>query len=353
VSKEQLTLAKATHKKHQTALTDLINMGKKAVRNLDKGVNDFNNKDVEKKAPSSAKAKKASVGAATGASADKAVKKGHLTHEMCDKIALVEAIAMSADFTPADSSQDYLQNWQVPLKFTFATSDVEKHASQCTLSCSLLFRKFPGLPERKPPNGRTLRKLPASAHADADKLLAFANAGCVALPDSLKVDSEVSMFAVVDTWSKPATETNHLATLRMNFRGSKSMLLVRTLDVIDYMSNELMKEKVRPVDVLEFVKTLSKCTAVAYSTWLTARSGNSCPYIYQICVGPSDLVYVPAGYVFMEECHRPIDSVGIRRQILRQSDLPTLEKLSKHLASVEKKSPGLQEVVDMLIMRET
>ena len=68
-------------------------------------------------------------------------------------------------------------------------------------------------------------------------------------------------------------------------------------------------------------------------------------------VGPSDLMYLPAGWICYEKVG-PQDFIGARKPHLAGADLDIMEKLNRHLITADAPSPQLQAALDCLITAE-
>ena len=68
-------------------------------------------------------------------------------------------------------------------------------------------------------------------------------------------------------------------------------------------------------------------------------------------VGPQDMLYLPAGFMFFERILRG-DVSGIRCIMTSLEDVAELEAINQHLISVKKPHPKLQGILDQLVLLE-
>jgi hypothetical protein len=104
-----------------------------------------------------------------------------------------------------------------------------------------------------------------------------------------------------------------------------------------------------PKDVYDWLKGLSKASASAFAAWRGASTGP----IVECVVGPSDMLFIPAGWSYVDRVGKSVDLVGIRVQALYQMDLETLEPLAKYLDEIKKPNIALRTLVDSLILSKT
>eukprot|EP00959_Pyramimonas_sp_CCMP1952_P147090 3078589-Pyramimonas_sp.AAC.1 len=98
----------------------------------------------------------------------------------------------------------------------------------------------------------------------------------------------------------------------------------------------------KPKHVYEWMK------AATHDDWkrYKAASGQA---IYVATVGPKDIVYMPAAFVFYEKIG-PADFAGVRMVIIQKSQSQVLEEIQRFLISVNSQHPLLDMAVDTLAM---
>ena len=150
-----------------------------------------------------------------------------------------------------------------------------------------------------------------------------------------------------------AAETNHLATLRLHLKGSKKIVTVDTLLVVNFLQQEKKTTPADSVALKDAYAWLAEATtekAKELFEFAQSRSTSAVrPPIFVAEVQPSDMLYLPPAYCYFE-CIDDKDCVGARIQLLCQSHLDSLERLAKFLEQNGKPNEQLRTVVDSLLM---
>ena len=158
-----------------------------------------------------------------------------------------------------------------------------------------------------------------------------------------------SLFANAAVYKESAAENSYLSTMRLHIRGTKRILAVRLIDVLEYLRSVYSVESPKPGDAFKWLKELTAANVVDFQAY--AREHLKCSdAVYHLEVRPSQMSYLPAGWAYVEEVSKSSDCVGIRIQYLSVDERATLEKLSRHLVSIKRENRNLTDVVNKLVM---
>ena len=336
-SKEGLKAIKDSQMKRKNALADLLTTAKRALSKLDAAITSIGNKAAGKKAPSLAATRKAlaekaaekNKGTADGVGVTTKVMVGQqLSYETCALICNVGAVPLkerSMDGSIVLGSPFSELNLDIPQLFAIDPTIVAAKCTNIVMYCNTLLAKYKGSVNYQAKK-REHRTLNESAFAEVDAIVKFAMKNAKPLPPSIEKNNK-TLFALAGGSVSAHSETAQLATLRLQTKGTRNMFLVKTLDLADYIRIGCKKERVVPKDLHEWMKQMNAEAIQELHAFLKDRKSNDGPFVYQVAHSPSEIAYVPAGYVMLEEVPKGSDVVGVRVQMTRQEDLHILEQV--------------------------
>ena len=134
-------------------------------------------------------------------------------------------------------------------------------------------------------------------------------------------------------------------TFRLIFLGTRQVVAVNLLSVVRFLSQLRPAAQTSLRDAYDWLK---KGTAESFKMYLDASVDHD---IFCGSVGPQDMLYLPAGFMFYERILRA-DVSGIRCIMASLEDVAELEAINQHLISVKKPPPKLQGILDQLVLLE-
>jgi hypothetical protein len=156
-----------------------------------------------------------------------------------------------------------------------------------------------------------------------------------------------STFAIASSRTTCSAEEGHLPTLRLGFGGTRQVVAVRTMSIIEFIKNIDKSAKVDCKVAYGWLKAATLEGFKAFKAFVDSGAPPVQPFYASVGVG--DALYLPAGWMFYEKIGTR-DFAGVRVGFIRQSDAPTLTLLQRHLLSVEKPNDILNRALDNLAL---
>jgi hypothetical protein len=151
-------------------------------------------------------------------------------------------------------------------------------------------------------------------------------------------ETKAVAFTVKKNLDTCGCEPGYLPSMRFGLRGNRSIVLVNFVAFSSFAESTVPGTGASARAVNHFFKTMGAETFKEYQT-----KGQ----IYACTVGPNDLMYVPAGYLFYESVANT-DFVGARATFLRKVDACALSEIQRHFASIGKENVLAQAAADFL-----
>jgi hypothetical protein len=164
------------------------------------------------------------------------------------------------------------------------------------------------------------------------------------LHDGQAQDMRVTVFAVAHGRTTASAENGHLASHRLGFKGTRRMICTQTLPLLEFLTGTGAKVELQKC--YHWLKTVTTDAAKLYIEADTTKHA-----IYHATVGPGDVLFLPAGWAFVEVIGTQ-DFIGVRRQHISGADKVVLSEINRWLLSVEAPNATLQRAVDCLTMIE-
>ena len=161
----------------------------------------------------------------------------------------------------------------------------------------------------------------------------------------MKKELNPAAFSVKQGQRICATEMNHLATFRLQLKGTRTVVMVSLQQLVQFLALSLTLKSLTLKEVYNQFKIMSDDKLREF---LSSNPGDN--KLYYCTVGPLDIVYVPTGFIFYEKVGNN-DSVGVYARTIMVGSLPAYEMICRHLALVGKGMPVTQAVLDTLILQ--
>ena len=165
-----------------------------------------------------------------------------------------------------------------------------------------------------------------------------------------KVKQEVlipSVFIVAKDWATASAEAGHLPTCRLGVSGSRTVVAVRTLPLLEFLTKCGMGgAKADLPAAYNWVKSASVQAAKAFVDACSEK------VMCHATVGPNDVLYMPEGWMFYEKIMPKHSFLGVRLQFLSVKCLPHLEEVNNYLLALGKPNAALQSAVDCISLAE-
>ena len=162
----------------------------------------------------------------------------------------------------------------------------------------------------------------------------------------------VTAYAVAKECAVCSAENGFVATMRLGIKGTRSVICVKTRSFLEHMekSSQLEAHKGSPQcsgkgGVAQAYNTFKSLSVDAAKGFLDSCNGNT---LWHATVGPRDLLFMPAGYMFFEKIGAH-DVLGIRQALVFPSDIAELSELRKALIAIGSPSENLQRIVDLSV----
>ena len=157
-----------------------------------------------------------------------------------------------------------------------------------------------------------------------------------------------SVFAVASGKVTASYESNNVATLRLTFSGSRSVVCMQGEQLCAFLQEET-PDKVRPDPAAmgAAVKSWSAEDGKKFQQRTGAR-------LLRGTIGPQDGLILPADWFFAEKVHGD-DVIGLRFPFLRVEDSDVLDAVMTRTLAQSKggnPAPALQAIVDFLTLYE-
>ena len=137
-----------------------------------------------------------------------------------------------------------------------------------------------------------------------------------------------------------------LASLRLIFQGSKEVLLFPYIEFAKFVNRKIgsvPKEK----DVLKYLATITADALKEYKD-----GGGQESTLCHATAGPHQVLYVPAGWMYLERVGQQCDQLGIRLLVLGPDNAKMLDEVRVHAVQAsEAEGPSfilLQKAIDIL-----
>ena len=159
-------------------------------------------------------------------------------------------------------------------------------------------------------------------------------------PELLKEFFQPSAYCVLKDVESASTEPASVATFRFSATGTKQVALAPYSSIYNYLSG--IGSAPAPKDVSKFLK----CSTPELVKEFHAKHSKK-----QICyatVGPNDVLYIPAGFVFSEKVGAAHETTGIRISCLGPRHLAALEGVQRNMLAAHAPNERLEHAVNLL-----
>ena len=344
VSKDEITRIQNDMKPFKAAYQDMLSMAKAAEKRLGTSITDaLRQKEQAKTDASEPKAKRGRP--SKKQAGQTAAAAGPMVDQPQECARDIPSIVMRLD---GKLSEDLAGD--APKIIRVCQEEMSKLAEIKSSCLGPLETKFKHDPARAD-TGRSQRALPADQRDKIMKLLQACFVDGFQLPldkmtEKVKQDlSAATGFIVSKGWVTTSAEAAHLPTCRLGFAGSRSVVIAHTLSLLEFIT----KASGAKSDLAKCYAWLKSCTPQAAKSFVESFDA---PVLMHATAGPSDILFLPAGWMFYEKIVGNANFLGVRAQHLGLSCLADLRKINTYLIELGKPNSSLQQAVDCLSLAE-
>ncbi|CAE7259215.1 unnamed protein product [Symbiodinium sp. CCMP2456] len=341
--KDDIVQLQQEMKAFKTAYSDLISMAKAANKRLEAAIDGVG----KRKAAAATEASTSGKGKGKRARAAKKAEQPAAATAFVDQPNGVAADIASV-VVKEDGSLASGLDVSVPaiLRLEAAHFKREDIASIKASTLPHLEAKFKNDPARLA-SGRSQRSLPQEQEKSiSDLIFKCFPEGHILAREKLtdKINKEVlvpAAFVVAKDQVTASAEAGHLPTCRVGMSGTRSVVAVRSLALLDYLTKSGTGG--------------NKATLSAAYQWLKSTSVQAAKSFIESTeekVGAQDVLYLPEGWMFYEKIMGKSNFLGVRLQFLSLKSLQHLEKINSYLLALGKPNAALQSAVDCLSLAE-
>ena len=154
----------------------------------------------------------------------------------------------------------------------------------------------------------------------------------------LKSELEATKFAIAKNTEQCSGESGHLTTARLQTKGSRMVLIARTLELVAHAK----KSSGTSMDLMQSRRILKDMSVEAAQSYMKTSS------LFAATIGPGDCLFIPAGCTFYEKVYSA-DVIGVRFQVISQKEEPVLNSLNMWLIEGSVPNLSLQRAIDCLV----
>lgn len=319
------------------ALKDLLNRCKGAISRLENATKQSVSSAAEKKRAALDNAASAKKKAKVKPSTASRSSFFDFAHAMCTAL---ESILLDTDNKPV-SEPDWMKPVMLRLAPESSIYTEGTHAANCA---NQFFQQFQQDPARADP-GRAQRRCPYLAMGDLKKFMS------VALPLALsgdriknnEADLNPAAFAVAKQRLICSAEPGDLTSIRIQYRGTRQVVLVPTNAVMMFISHIEPGASVPTSRVYEWIKTANPESLNTFQDFIAA------PCFHHGSLGLGDILFTPAGWCFYELiCNMEV--IGIRCPLLAPVDIKPRDTLNQRFQALGKPVDILVRALALLAM---
>jgi hypothetical protein len=330
-SKVELSEVLNDYKENKRAYTDLLTMARAATRRLEASVASALKAAID--ASSTIASKKRGRPGAKQVAAPPVVKLCQCAGDICAPIQSSNLDDTFGLLTPID---ELLPNI---LRCSEGTLRLIKKLKAATKT---LAQKFKNSPTYCNP-GRASKKIVDEDLVEAKSMFNKLVANQVAPPANLTDTLSPSLFAIAKCSTIACAEPNHFTSLRLTLEGNRTIVAVQTKPLLDYLTSQTPGSAVMLKYVYAWLVTCTRENAKAF------MATQSTPSMFVATIGPNDVLYLPAGWCYLEHVGS-LDVVGVRSQYLLKSDRENLDVINNILIKSGKPNEHMQSAVDKLVL---
>lgn len=123
---------------------------------------------------------------------------------------------------------------------------------------------------------------------------------------------EPSIYAIAEKTIGPMTEIHHLATIRMQIKGSRKVITAKTSEIFAYLA----AKKSEPVSLSHVHSFLTNLNGETLKDFVESRSAS----VYFFDIPNLSFFYLPAGFAYLEIVGQA-DVVGVRMQMIARTPM--------------------------------
>jgi hypothetical protein len=213
-------------------------------------------------------------------------------------LALPHIITVTPEMHKALFDQTDMKQAMVDFAHTFAQAgaDLPRADAPLTDACTTVVEKF--MTDLCPDT-----VLFASAVAKIDPN----SAEIMALASAMQVTS----YGVIKGHITTATEKNQMPCFRIGHKGTRTLAFTKFLKLVDFISQS---DVANPLDVAKAVDTRARCRQFVKNLRKEGLEGYKADGGIMLAgtVGPTDLLYLPAGWIFTEKNSATVAACGVR-----------------------------------------
>ena len=202
-------------------------------------------------------------------------------------------------------------------------------------------------------SGRSQRSLPSEQEKQiSDLILKCFPKDHVLAREKLteKVNKEIlvpAAFVVAKDQVTTSAEAGHLATCRVGMGGTRCVVCVRSLALLDYLTKTgTGGGKATLPAAYQWLKSASVAAAKSFTESTDDK------VLFHATVGAQDVLYLPEGWMFYEKITSKSNFLGVRLQFLSLKGFQHLEQINSYLLALGKPNATLQSAVDCLSLAE-